>query len=254
MKSYREGIAFQYLRETKYDRESIMQRNSLGPIQRPPVYKIYSEGAKIPLPEPVFEETGSLWTILRQRRSRRRYTPEPIGMTTLAALLWAMQGITFSGPGYEFRTAPSAGALYPVETYVSIHHVRDARPGIYHFNVLDFTLEEIALGNFGTYLAHAALDQAMVGQGAVLFIWTAIVLRAMWKYRNRCIRYICMDAGHVAQNLQLACTALGLGCCPIGAFYDDEINSVIKVDGEEETAVYLASVGNLSSHSVAEWA
>ena len=248
MRSYQEGIAFQYLRETKYDRESILRRDDLGPVPRPPVYKIYAEATKIPLPEPVFEETTSLWRILSQRRSRRRYTPEPIDMRTLATLLWAIQGITFSGPGYEFRTAPSAGALYPVETYLSIHHVSDLKPGIYHFNVLDFALEEIAVGDFGEYLSHAALDQAMVGRGAVLFVWTAIVLRAMWKYRNRCIRYICMDAGHIGENLQLACTALGLGCCPIGAFYDDEINSVLKIDGEEETTIYLASVGNLSSH------
>jgi SagB-type dehydrogenase family enzyme len=168
-------------------------------------------------------------------------------MDHLATLLWATQGITLSAPGYQFRTSPSAGALYPVETYLSIHHVEDVAQGIYHFNVLDFTLEEVAPGNFGDYLSRASLDQAMVERAAVVFVWTAIVLRAMWKYRNRCMRYIFMDAGHVAQNLQLAATALGLGCCPIGAFYDEEINSVLKVDGEEETTIYLASVGSLKA-------
>jgi SagB-type dehydrogenase family enzyme len=166
-------------------------------------------------------------------------------MTTLATLLWAAQGITLSAPDYQFRSAPSAGALYPVETYLSIHNVSDLKQGVYHLNVLDFALEEIALDNSGQYLARAALDQAMVRRGAVLFIWTAIVLRAMWKYRNRCIRYIFMDAGHIAQNLQLAATAMGLGCCPIGAFYDEEINQILRIDGEEETAIYLAAVGKL---------
>jgi len=245
LRSYKDGIAYQYLRETKYDRESILRRDDLGQIPRPPVYKTYPEAAKIPLPRPVFGETKSLWDILDQRRSRRRYAPEPITMTTLSTLLWAIQGITLSARDYQFRTAPSAGALYPVETYLSIHRVSDLKQGIYHFNVLDFALEEIVQGNFGEHLTRAALDQAMVGRGAVLFIWTAIVLRSMSKYRNRCIRYIFMDAGHIGQNLQLAATALGLGCCQIGAFYDEEINQILRVDGEEETAIYLAAVGNL---------
>ncbi|MCK4487334.1 MAG: SagB/ThcOx family dehydrogenase [Desulfobacterales bacterium] len=245
MRSYKDGIAYQYLRETKYDRESILRRDDLRQIPRPPVYKTYPEVAKTPLPRPVFGETKSLWDILNQRRSRRRYASEPITMTTLSTLLWATQGITLSARDYQFRTAPSAGALYPVETYLSIHRVSDLKQGMYHFNVLDFALEEIAQGNFAEHLTRAALDQAMVRRGAVLFIWTAIVLRSMSKYRNRCIRYIFMDAGHIAQNLQLAATAMGLGCCPIGAFYDKEINQILRVDGEEETAIYLAAVGKL---------
>jgi SagB-type dehydrogenase family enzyme len=245
VRSYKQGIAYQYLKETKYDRESILRRDDLGPIPRPPVYKDYPEAYRISLPKPAFEETESLWSILSQRRSRRRYTRKPISIETLAILLWATQGITLSRPEYQFRSAPSAGALYPVETYLSIHSVSGLKQGIYHFNVLDFALEEVNAGNFADRLARAALDQAVVGRGAVLFIWTAIVLRSMQKYRNRCIRYIFMDAGHIAENLQLATTATGLGCCPIGAFYDDEINQVLRIDGEEETAIYLAAVGNL---------
>lgn len=245
MGSFKEGIAHQYLMETKYDRVSILRRDDLGPIPRPPVYKTYADARQTPLPRPPLEETQSLWEVLHHRRSRRRYTSDPISMTTLATLLWATQGITLSASGYQFRTAPSAGALYPVETYLSVHRVEGVKQGIYHFNVLDFALEEITIGNFGDHLTRAALDQAMVGRGAVLFIWTGVILRSMWKYKNRCVRYICMDAGHIAQNLQLAATALGLGCCPIGAFYDNEINDVLDVDGEEETTIYLATVGNL---------
>ena len=243
--SYKTGIAYQYMQETKYDRKSIFQRDRFGPIPRPPVYKTYPEAPKNSLPRPRHGETENLWTILNQRRSRRRYTSESISIETLSNLLWAIQGITLSTPGYQFRTAPSAGALYPVETYLSIHRVSDVKQGVYHFNILDFALEEVSSGDFGEYLSRAALDQAVVGRGAVLFIWTAIVLRAMWKYRNRCLRYIFIDAGHIAQNLQLAATALGLGCCPIGAFFDDEINQLLQVDGEEETTIYLAAVGNL---------
>jgi SagB-type dehydrogenase family enzyme len=245
MRSYKDGIAHQYLMETKYDRASILRRDDLGPVPRPPIYKTYADAPTTLLPKPTFSETNSLWEILNQRRSRRRYTNDPVSVTTLATLLWATQGITLSTSGYQFRTAPSAGALYPVETYLSVHRVEGLQQGIYHFNVIDFALEEIATGNFGEHLTRAALDQAMVGRGAVVFIWTGIILRAMWKYRNRCVRYICMDAGHIAQNLQLAATALGLGCCTIGAFYDEEINEVLEVDGEEETTIYLAAVGKL---------
>ncbi len=247
MRSYKEGIAHQYLMQTKYDRGSMVRRDDLGPIPKPAVYKTYAEAPKTPLPSPLFGETNSLWGILNQRRSRRRYTRDPISMTTLATLLWATQGITLSASGYQFRTVPSAGALYPVETYLSIHQVEDVKQGIYHFNVMDFAIEEIGLGNFGDHLTRSALDQGMVGRASVVFIWTGIVLRSMWKYRNRCLRYIFMDAGHIAQNLQLAATVLGLGCCPIGAFYDEEINEVLGVDGEEETTIYLATVGKLSS-------
>ncbi|NVM23206.1 MAG: SagB/ThcOx family dehydrogenase [Desulfobacterales bacterium] len=247
MKSYQEGIAYQYLKQTKYDRSLSLKRDDLGPLPRPPAYKNYPEAPRTALPKPAFEKTESLWNILNQRRSRRRYTSKPISAETLASLLWATQGITLSRPEYQLRAAPSAGALYPVETYLSIHNVSDIRQGIYHFNVLDFALEEIAQGNLGEELTRSALDQAMVGSGAVLFVWTAIVLRAMWKYRNRCMRYIFMDAGHIAENLQLAATAMGLGCCPIGAFYDEEINKILKIDGEEETVIYLAAVGSRSS-------
>ena len=245
--TYKKGIAFRYVRETKYDRDSIFRRDDLGAIPRPPVYKTYPEAPTVPLPRPPFKETNSLWSILNVRRSRRRYTREPISLSALSSLLWAVQGITLSTSGYQFRTAPSAGALYPVETYLSVQNVGDLKEGLYHFNVFDFLLEEMAPGHFGDYLSRAALDQAMVGRAAVVFVWTAVVLRAMWKYRNRCMRYVFMDAGHVAQNLQLASTALGLGCCPIGAFYDDEINRLLKLDGEEETTIYLASVGKLSA-------
>jgi len=247
MKSYKDGIAFQYMKETKYDRASIFQRGAFGPVPRAPVYKRYPDAPRTALPKPTFPETGSLWSILNQRRSKRRYTPEPITIQTLATLLWATQGLTLHTSGYQFRTAPSAGALYPVETYLSLHNVEGVGKGIYHFSVADFALEEIGSQDYAGLLTGAALDQGMVAKSAVLFIWTAVFLRALWKYRDRCVRYVCMDAGHIAQNLQLVATALGLGCCPIGAFYDDEINGVLRVDGEEETAIYLAAVGRVAS-------
>jgi len=92
-------------------------------------------------------------------------------------------------------------------------------------------------------LCKAALDQTMVMESAVVFIWTAVVARSKWKYGERAYRYIYMDAGHIGQNLYLAAVALGLGCCTIGAFFDDEVNEILNVDGTEETAVYMGIAG-----------
>ena len=85
----------------------------------------------------------------------------------------------------------------------------------------------------------------MAAEAAVVFVWTAVVERAKWKYRERGYRYLYLDAGHIGQNLYLAANSLGLGCCTIGAFYDDEVNRLIEVDGQRETAVYLGAVGHI---------
>jgi len=106
-----------------------------------------------------------------------------------------------------------------------------------------FDLELLRAGELGNTLADAALGQRIAADAQVCFIWTAVVGRSMWKYRQRAFRYIYLDAGHIAQNLYLAGTAIGMGVCGIGAFFDDRVNDLIGVDGIRETAVYLASVG-----------
>jgi SagB-type dehydrogenase family enzyme len=116
---------------------------------------------------------------------------------------------------------------------------------MYHFNGRENELEQLAEGDFGPDIAASALDQSMAKAAAVVFIWTAVVQRTKWKYRERGYRYLYLDAGHIGQNLYLAATSLGLGCCTIGAFYDDEVNGLIGVDGQRETAVYLGAVGRI---------
>jgi SagB-type dehydrogenase family enzyme len=164
-------------------------------------------------------------------------------VNTLSALLWAMQGITSEAGNFQFRSAPSAGALYPIETYFLARSVESLEQGIYHFRPLAFDLELIKPGDFSRDMAQAALGQGIVATAQVTFIWTAMVERSKWKYRQRAYRYIYLDAGHIAQNLYLAGTAEGLGVCGIGALFDDAVNALIGVDGTEETVVYMASVG-----------
>ena len=161
----------------------------------------------------------------------------------LAFLLWASTGIQRTEHGYEFRTAPSAGALYPIETYIAANNVEEVEKGVYHYNIKNHLLEEIKLGEFGDKLAHAALDQEMCADASVVFIWTAVFRRSKWKYSQRAYRYIYLDAGHIAQNLALAAASIACGSCQVGAFFDDEVNSIVGIDGIEESAICLSVVG-----------
>jgi len=101
-------------------------------------------------------------------------------------------------------------------------------------------LEELALGEFGEALAEASLSRA---RAPVVFVWSAIPRRTMSKYGNRGMRYVFMDVAHICQNVLLAAAAMGLGSCPVGAFFDDEVNELFGLDGVEESVVYLATVG-----------
>ncbi len=233
-------IGDRYQRLTMYFRD----KAALGgrPAKRPSAFKEYPgsrtvslEGASIP--------EGGLWEALFSRRSRRTFTADPISLETLSRLVFAAQGVTARAGDIALRTAPSAGALYPIETYVLANRVEAVDPGLYHYNILRASLELIKEGNLGGSLAEAALGQGMCERAAAVFIWTSVMDRCKIKYAQRAYRYMYLDAGHVCENLYLAAEDLGLGCCGIGAFFDEEVNALLGVDAEEETTVYLAPVG-----------
>jgi SagB-type dehydrogenase family enzyme len=244
MAGYRDSLAFRYLQATKYDRDKPL-RDTLGDIPQPARFKVYPQAERFLLPAPDLKRPADLWQCLSHRRSERDTTPEPLALHELSFLLWAAQGVTARAGGYLLRTAPSAGALYPFETYLYADRVEGLNKGIYHLDVGEFCLERVRGGDLNRALTAGSLGQSAVRRAAVVLVWTAVLLRCMAKYRERAVRYIAMDLGHVCQNVQLAATAMGLGSCPIGAFYDDEINRLLGVDGEEETVLYLATVGRL---------
>jgi SagB-type dehydrogenase family enzyme len=237
------GIGRRYLAETRYRRRSMGERSLAYP--RAPLYKEYSEAQRLSLKPPSGLPGADLWQCVARRRSLRDYAPRDLTQEELAALLWATQGITGGMAGYHFRAAPSAGALYPVETYVAAHRVAGVTPGIWHLQVLDFALELVAAGDCRRPLVEAGLSQGFLGDAAAVFIWTGVLDRARWKYRERAVRYLFLDAGHICQNLMLAATALNLGVCPVGAFFDEEIENLVQVEEAEEVALYLAAVGPL---------
>jgi SagB-type dehydrogenase family enzyme len=238
-------IGFQYLHETRYARDNL-RTESLVQYPRSPLYKIYPSGiTRLALPPVPETFRADFWQSVKERRSLRDYVEQPITQEQLAGLLWASQGVTSVHQHFAFRAAPSAGALYPVETYVAVNRVEEVPPGIWHFQVPDFSLELIAPGDFRRSLVLAGLNQHFLGTAAAVFIWTGILGRALWKYRQRAVRYLFLDAGHICGNLHLAATALGLGCCPVAAFFDEEVEEIVHANPEEEVAVYLAAVGRL---------
>jgi SagB-type dehydrogenase family enzyme len=236
------GISRQYLRETRYTRRSMVERARAYP--RAPLYKEYPDATqRLSLDPESGRGDADLWQAVAARRSQRDYRDRPLTQAELAALLWATQGITGTMAGYHFRASPSAGALYPVETYIAVHRIEGVTPGIWHFQVLAFALELVAAGDFRQPLVNAGLSQSFLGEAGAVFIWTGVLNRARWKYRERAVRYLFLDAGHICQNLMLAATALNLGVCPVGAFFDEEVERIAQVDESEEVALYLAAVG-----------
>jgi SagB-type dehydrogenase family enzyme len=236
------GLGRRYLAGTRYRREDLGEARRSYP--RAPLYKEYPEAEqRLVLDPEAGRRQEDLWQCLARRRSQRSYQDRPLTRDELSALLWATQGITYASRGYALRAAPSAGALYPVETYLAVHRVAGVVPGLWHFRVPDFSLELIHPGDCREALVSAGLSQGFLGMAGAVFIWTGMLNRARWKYRERTIRYLFLDAGHICQNLMLAATALGLGVCPVGAFFDGEVERLVQVDAAEEVALYLAAVG-----------
>ncbi len=237
------GDAFQ--RATKYSRGA-MGGGGLDWASRPETYKVYAGARRAALPKVSGEDAGALHDALARRRSVRSFGAAALTAEQLSYLLWAATGISHRRGGYEFRTAPSAGALYPVETYVSVQNVGGIEVGLYHYAVVEHALELLGEGDHSAEVARAALDQEMCARAGAVFIWTGVFGRCKWKYGQRAYRYVYLDAGHVAENVALAAAGLGIGACHMAALYDDEANAILGVDGEQESTIYMTAVGSLT--------
>jgi len=176
---------------------------------------------------------------LLKRRSTRSYTGESITLQEVSQLLWAAQGITDSR---GFRTAPSAGALYPLEVYVVAGDVENLASGVYKYEPRDHELSLIIDGDKRSELADAALAQSWVEEGALAMVFTAAYGRTTVKYGERGVRYVHMEVGHAAQNLCLQATAMGLGLVTVGAFHDEQVSELLNLP-EDEKPLYIIPVG-----------
>lgn len=204
-------------------------RNSTPPTTEPHLFE--AESLLIALPTPLYDSNTSVEQALLERRSIREYRLEPLTLAEISQLLWAAQGITHPA---GLRTAPSAGALYPLEIYLLAGNVTDLRAAIYRYNPESHALSLIAEGDQRLALYQAALGQSAVQDAAAVIVIAAIYERTTVKYGERGVSYVHMEVGSAAQNLYLQATSLNLGTVFIGAFHDDEVKKVLHMAADEQ--------------------
>lgn len=201
----------------------------------------YSMNDIIKLPNPQHKGATSLEQCLKERHSSRNYQQNPVPLEKVAQLLWAAQG-TNRKEGY--RTAPSAGALYPLELYIVAGKVTGLPQGIYRYLTNSHQLEIIAEGDKRTELSRAALGQRCVKDCAAILVISAVYERTTGKYGKRGIRYAHIEVGHAAQNIYLQAVSLNLGTVFVGAFYDDRVQEIMRMK-EKEVPCCIMPVGQI---------
>lgn len=187
-----------------------------------------------PLPPADLSGKMPLEQTIATRRSIREFAPRPLTPEQIGQLCWAGQGITDRSSGY--RAAPSAGALYPIELYLV------TREGIHHYLPREHALMPHQAGDVRRELQRASIDQDCVGDAPLTIVIAAVVDRSARKYRGRAERYCFIEAGHVAQNILLQATALGLGGVPVGAFEDERVAQVLQLP-KDARVLYLLPIG-----------
>ncbi len=195
----------------------------------------------ISLPAPVKEGNVSVETALQKRRSVRSYAMTPLSLEDMGQLLWAAQGTTSP---HGFRTAPSAGALYPLEVYIVIGNVSGINDGIYRYLPREHALNLIQSGDYRGKLSSAALGQACVREAPAVIVFTGISSRITGKYGQRGIQYMMMEAGHAAQNVCLQAVARQIGVVPVGAFKENQVRQIFQID-QSELPLYLLPFGKI---------
>ena len=196
-----------------------------------------ANGETLSLPKPFVSSEKSLNRCLMDRRSRRRYTAESLTLQEVSSLLFAADGITNAR---GFRTAPSAGATFPMEIYIYARYVDSLEKGVYHYLPQVHSIEMIKKGDISRMLSKEALEQKWVANASMLIIIAAQMDRTVSVYGERGYRYVYMEAGHIGQNIYLEAEELGLGTAGIGAFQDNEIKKVLGID---ESPLYIFPIG-----------
>lgn len=221
-------------------------------VPPPPIEKGYSATAERvdlippdklgPLPK------ADLLRAIGNRQSRRQFSEIPLTLEELSFLLWATQGLREQpGAGGTRRTVPSAGARHALETYLSVLNVEGLHRGFYRYLPIEHQLvveykDERAAEKIGW----AAFQQNWMSSAATVFVWSAIPYRMEWRYGLAAHKVILLDAGHVCQNLYLACEAINAGTCAVAAYDQELMDQLLRIDGKDEFVVYLAAVGKVS--------
>lgn len=240
--------------ENELDHEEYKTDQELK-LPQPPLVKAPMTENRIDLPRNFenLELQDNLLDLLTKRKSSRVYTQEDMSLLQLSFLLWATQGIKdIRGKSYAtLRTVPCGGARHPFETYLLVRQVEGLLPGVYHYLPMTHQLELLQTMEDREALT-ALAKKSLCGQGwaakaNVVFYWSFVCYRSEWRYGMYAHRMVMADMGHVGENLYLACTALGLGTCGIGAYDQKLCDETFHLDGEEEFTLYSQSVGTVQA-------
>lgn len=223
-------------------------------ISKPKTYKPYKKNQQdIVLPPPAkISPRISLDQAIQQRKSHRQFTTKPLTIQELSYLLWATQGVKgkaqHRGSPVVLRPIPTPGGFNPFETYVFLRRVKNVPVGLYRYipnkHLLHFVYQEDELFD---KIKYACLNQSSTITSAVVFIWTVIPYRVTWRYGEKFgAKSIAIAAGHLCQNLYLTAEEVNCGTCAIGAYFQEEIDTIIRVDGKDEFVIYVAPLGKIS--------
>lgn len=233
----REGSDYQFHRLT------MEYRRAPGRPKHIPFFKTYPTSPRYPLPEPL-ESDLAITDVLKKRRSIRSFNAgKPLSLQQLASICYYALGITGEKYDIKLRTYPSAGALYPIELYVLVQNVDKLPEGIFHYNVLEHSLEHLVEGEFIDAFVRGTFDQDFVYDAPISLILTIYYERTRYKYGYRAYRYVFIDLGAVVQNVYLVSTGLRLGAVVIGAFNDEFIANLIGLDIDDEFVAAIMPVG-----------
>ena len=185
-----------------------------------------------------------LASAIENRRSERVFLKKALSLEELSFLLWATQGVVRKGEGYTMRTVPSAGARHAFETYLCVLNVAALKQGVYRYLPVRHQLaEEFLDEQLAAKIIPACMGQQFATTAAVVFAWAVIPYRMEWRYGPVSYKAIALDAGHVCQNLYLACEAVGCGTCAVAAYNQELMDKLLVLDGQDEFTLYLAPVG-----------
>jgi SagB-type dehydrogenase family enzyme len=240
-----------FLKDTIRRKIDFSQTDQHQGITPPPIEKPYPPDAELIELAPPGQWKGigtiDLERAIAARESHRRFLSTPVTSDELSYLLWATQGIRQNlDRGTALRTVPSAGARHALETYLCVLNVNDLAAGVYRYLPLEHRLLPLRqIDNVAGKLVEATLGQAWIGGAAVTFIWTTIPYRMEWRYGLAAHKVIAIDAGHVGQNLYLACQTVGAGTCAVAAYHQELMDRLLEVDGQDEFVIYLAPLGKV---------
>ena len=249
-KSERERYRY-FLKDTIRQKIDFSQTEQSRGIEPPPLEKPAPADARrvdlVPPDRWTHVRGADLQSAIGNRKSRRTFNPEPLSLEELSFLLWATQGVKQRIDRFTaLRTVPSAGARHALETYLCVFRVEGVDAGFYRYLPLEHQLVfEFHEERASHRMTEATMGQSFTGGSAVTFIWTAIPRRMEWRYDLAAHKVIAIDAGHACQNLYLACEAIKAGTCAVGAYHQELMDQLLRIDGQEEFTIYLAPVGKV---------